>query len=171
MVWGDHIACHDWAATRMARAGFSPEGFDWPGHGKSGGRRGDLKTVEFACDLIDEIIEGMTALSSRSFRSLDRGFPVAPLPRQKETGRTGKPLSMDLAEFSAIASKPQSKCTQAKSCQADWPGSSKIHVSNRGDPCTVLPLDRWNKKEQRSPEFQRLSYPCFFAFWKQLVGL
>ena len=56
---GDHIACLDWAAELLLQAGFSPEGFDWPGHGQSSGKRGDVPGVEAAHQLIDETIARM----------------------------------------------------------------------------------------------------------------
>lgn len=54
---GDHSARHDWAASRMIRAGYRPIGFDWPGNGGSSGIRGDMPVVADGLALIDSILE------------------------------------------------------------------------------------------------------------------
>ncbi len=71
---GDHIACHDWAAKLLLQAGFSPEGFDWPGHGKSSGRRGDIAGVDAAIQLIDEIMHQMESPPIGAFTHSTGGF-------------------------------------------------------------------------------------------------
>lgn len=71
---GDHIACHDWAAELLLRAGFSPEGFDWPGHGQSAGRRGDIASVDTAIRLMDEIISQMESPPVGVFAHSTGGF-------------------------------------------------------------------------------------------------
>jgi len=71
---GDHIACHDWAAGLLVQAGFSPEGFDWPGHGQSSGRRGDIPDVDTAIQLIDEVIDKMESPPVGIFAHSTGGF-------------------------------------------------------------------------------------------------
>lgn len=53
---GDFISCHDWAADILNQSGYSPMGFDWPGNGKSTGRRGDMRSVSRCVELLEEIL-------------------------------------------------------------------------------------------------------------------
>lgn len=71
---GDHIACHDWAAKLLLRAGFSPEGFDFPGHGQSAGRRGDVEGADIAIRLIDEMVDQMEIQPIGAFAHSTGGF-------------------------------------------------------------------------------------------------
>ncbi len=71
---GDHIGCHDWAAKLLLQSGFSPEGFDWPGHGQSTGRRGDIPGVDAAIQLIDEMINQMKSPPVGVFAHSTGGF-------------------------------------------------------------------------------------------------
>lgn len=56
---GDHSGPHGWAATMLLDKGYAVDQFDWPGHGKSSGWRGDIPSVANAIDLIEETIESM----------------------------------------------------------------------------------------------------------------
>jgi len=71
---GDHIGCHDWAAGLLIHAGFAPIGFDWPGHGQSSGRRGDIPGVRGAMDLIDETVGKMKSQPVGVFTHSTGGF-------------------------------------------------------------------------------------------------
>ena len=53
---GEHSGRYRKLISMLNFAGFAVYTFDWPGHGKSGGKRGHT-TVEEAMEIIDSIIE------------------------------------------------------------------------------------------------------------------
>ncbi|MEO0414341.1 MAG: alpha/beta fold hydrolase [Verrucomicrobiota bacterium] len=53
---GDNWHCHRPAAAIFESLGYSWIGFDWPGHGNSEGRRGDIPGVDEAHEIIDEVL-------------------------------------------------------------------------------------------------------------------
>ncbi len=53
---GEHSGRYKKLISMLNRVGFAVYTFDWPGHGKSGGKRGHT-TVEQAMRILDEIIE------------------------------------------------------------------------------------------------------------------
>lgn len=53
---GEHSGRYDKLIKILNNAGFALYTFDWPGHGKSGGKRGHA-TIEQAMEIIDSIIE------------------------------------------------------------------------------------------------------------------
>ena len=53
---GEHSGRYGKLIKRLNEQGFAVYAFDWPGHGKSGGKRGHA-SVEEAMGIIDSIIE------------------------------------------------------------------------------------------------------------------
>lgn len=53
---GDHIGCHQAAAELFCKRGYICAGVDWPGHGRSAGKRGHLPGLEAAFGLIAETV-------------------------------------------------------------------------------------------------------------------
>lgn len=58
---GEHAGRYKTWAERFNKSGISFRSFDLPGHGQSDGRRGVLPPFEKVYDLIDSIIDGITA--------------------------------------------------------------------------------------------------------------
>jgi len=56
---GDHIGCHEKAMELFCQNGYEAEGFDWPGNGRSSGKRGDIPGVRNAVKLLLEIINSL----------------------------------------------------------------------------------------------------------------
>ncbi len=56
---GDHIGCHEKAMELFCQQGYLVEGFDWPGNGKSSGKRGDIPGMKNAVKLLREIVESL----------------------------------------------------------------------------------------------------------------
>ncbi len=57
--WGDNLSCHHRAMDLFGARGYRVEGFDWPGNGKSAGRRGDAPGVLAAVELMHEVIASL----------------------------------------------------------------------------------------------------------------
>jgi alpha-beta hydrolase superfamily lysophospholipase len=53
---GEHIGRYEHVATRLNRAGYALVGFDQPGHGRSGGKRG-VTSFEESADEIDHLLQ------------------------------------------------------------------------------------------------------------------
>lgn len=53
---GDHFGRHQWAVRLLVACGYSVFGFDWPGNGLSGGKRGDLISSEKVGDFLEEVL-------------------------------------------------------------------------------------------------------------------
>ncbi|AEC51986.1 lysophospholipase [Pyrococcus sp. NA2] len=52
---GEHIGRYEKFIEKLVKNGFCVIGFDWPGHGKSRGKRGHT-SIEEALEIINEII-------------------------------------------------------------------------------------------------------------------
>jgi alpha-beta hydrolase superfamily lysophospholipase len=67
---GDHMGCHEKAIRLFCQQGYRAEGFDWPGNGRSSGKRGDIPGITNAVSLLEEIIgaldEPLTAIYAHS---------------------------------------------------------------------------------------------------------
>jgi len=59
--FGEHAGRYRAWAERFNKAGISFRSFDLPGHGQSAGRRGVMPPFEEVYDMIDNIIDGITA--------------------------------------------------------------------------------------------------------------
>lgn len=55
---GDHFGRHEWAVQFFTGLGYSVIGFDWPGNGRSGGKRGDLPATRAVARLLEEVLTG-----------------------------------------------------------------------------------------------------------------
>lgn len=58
---GEHIGRYDYVAERLNQAGYALVGFDQPGHGKSGGKRG-ATSFEESADEIDHLLQEVERL-------------------------------------------------------------------------------------------------------------
>ena len=65
---GDHLGCHLRAAELFCDRHFVGVGVDWPGHGRSEGKRGHINGLPEAFEVIDETIDWIE----------DQGFPPGP---------------------------------------------------------------------------------------------
>lgn len=68
---GDHLGCHLRAAEMFCDRHFLGAGVDWPGHGRSDGKRGHIDGLEQVFAVIDETLDWM---DSQSFPSGPRGL-------------------------------------------------------------------------------------------------
>lgn len=53
---GDHLGCHLRAAEMLCERGYLCTGVDWPGHGRSEGKRGHINGLKTVFGLIDETL-------------------------------------------------------------------------------------------------------------------
>lgn len=111
---GDHIGGHEWALRLLAGKGYHAEGFDWPGHGLSGGSRGHLPGVPAALDLIAEAMAALPRAPAGIYAHSTGAFLLLHyLRREAEAGRTppfrwiwlGSPLLKPGHRQSAIKKK------------------------------------------------------------------
>lgn len=63
---GDHLGCHRRAAELFASRGLLGAGVDWPGHGRSEGKRGHIANLEVTHRLIEETLERLGEIGGRS---------------------------------------------------------------------------------------------------------
>lgn len=75
---GDHSGRHDWAASRVIRAGYRAVGFDWPGNGGSDGILGDMPLVADAAGLIEAILAARGLRPTGIFAHSTGAFLVLP---------------------------------------------------------------------------------------------
>ena len=75
---GDHIHCHEEAFRIFTEKGYRIEGFDWPGNGKSAGKRGDIPGVNQAIDLLHEFIDSMQEKPTAIYAHSTGGFLILP---------------------------------------------------------------------------------------------
>lgn len=54
---GDHLGCHLRAAELVCARGYTAVGVDWPGHGRSEGKRGHINGLAETFSLLDETLE------------------------------------------------------------------------------------------------------------------
>lgn len=53
---GDHFGRHEWAVRLFTGLGYDVIGLDWPGNGRSGGKKGDLPSTESVGPLLEEVL-------------------------------------------------------------------------------------------------------------------
>lgn len=75
---GDHIHCHEEAFKMFCDKGYRVEGFDWPGNGKSAGKRGDIPGVAAAIELLEEFVESMEEKPTAIYAHSTGGFLALP---------------------------------------------------------------------------------------------
>lgn len=83
---GDHFGRHEWAVRLLASRGFEVLGFDWPGNGLSGGKRGDLPGTERVGALIGEILRSESAKPVGVLAHSTGGFFLAKALRECTSG-------------------------------------------------------------------------------------
>ena len=57
---GDHLGCHLPAAELFCQRGYLGVGVDWPGHGRSAGKRGHILGLDPTFGLIDETLDWLS---------------------------------------------------------------------------------------------------------------
>lgn len=82
---GDHIHCHDEAFRIFTDKGYRVEGFDWPGNGKSSGKRGDIPGVLPAIELLEEFVDSMEEKPCGIYAHSTGGFLVLPFLAEYQT--------------------------------------------------------------------------------------
>ena len=53
---GDHFGRHEWAVRFFTKQGYSVIGLDWPGNGRSEGKRGDLPPTALIDEFLEEVL-------------------------------------------------------------------------------------------------------------------
>lgn len=112
---GDHIGCHEKAFEIFADLGYGVEGFDWPGNGKSEGRRGDIPGVRPALKLIWEVIESLEEQPVGIYAHSTGGFLALPF-----LSRYSHKMDLDWVWLSSPLLKPTHNQSKIKIRASDF---------------------------------------------------
>ncbi|MDF1751173.1 MAG: alpha/beta fold hydrolase [Verrucomicrobiales bacterium] len=112
---GDHSGCHRRAMEIFCDLGYRVEGFDWPGHGKSYGNRGDIPGVKPAIKLINELIEQLDSKPVAVYAHSTGGFLALPF-----MSRFGLDLSLKWLWLSSPLIKPTHRQSKIKIWAAEF---------------------------------------------------
>lgn len=111
---GDHIGCHIKAMELFSSFGYQSEGFDWPGNGKSGGKRGDIPGVRPAIRLLTEFIENLDEQPVAIYAHSTGGFLCLPF-----INRYGAQLPLKWLWLSSPLLRPTHNQSKLKICAAE----------------------------------------------------
>ena len=106
---GDHVGCHHKAFELFGDLGYRVEAFDWPGNGKSAGKRGDIPGVKPAINLTREVLEQLPEPPIGFYAHSTGGFIAFPF-----LSRYAAKIPLQWAWVSSPLLRPTYKQSKAK---------------------------------------------------------